>query len=399
MDKQLAHRIGRRVRFHLAAGHRTKVVVAGLAGISEDYLYQIERGLKMPTVPVLMALAEALDCSVNDLVDERPGDQADSAPASTAGDELHRALNVPEVPETPVALAELDRLVRGAWATWQTSPTRYSQVRRELPGLIRQVEHAVNRHTGAEQREAHRQAADLYGLVRTVTKRVGRIDLSLLAADRAIRAGRDADDPLRRAAASWNKAQVLLAQKDNEGAEAVALTSAHELRPEVARGHLDALALNGALLLVAAVAEARQRQAWTALDRLRAAESLAKRTGERNTHWTAFGPLNVDMIAVSVAVDTGQASEALRLAERINYVHSPSIERRVAFLLDQAKGYQQRRDYGSALAVLLATAEEALEDLQHRPAAHALLEVLVRRGRRTIATGAARLAARVGVPL
>lgn len=398
MDTQLARRIGQRVRFYRAASHLTKVVVAGLSGITEDYLYQIERGLKLPTIPVLMALADALGVTVNDLLhgaDDRPGQP--TQPAS--GDDLHRALTVPQVPDSPADLDHLGQQVRAAWSTWQTSPTRYSELDAELPALIVQAEHAITRHTGKDERTACRHATDLYGLVRTVAKRKGRIDLSLLAADRASRAGQEADDPLKRAAASWNLAQVLLADKEYEGTETVALTAIRDLAPEAARDGLDALALKGSLLLVSAIAAARQGHKWQAHDRIREAEVLAARTGERNTAWTAFGPINVRMFAVSAAVETGEAAEALRLAERLDYQRSPSIERRVAFLLDQAKGYEQRRDYASALVMLTATAEEAPEDVRHRPAAHQLLSTLVQRGRRTVTSEAARLAVRVGVPL
>lgn len=41
-------RIADRIRFHRQAQRKTQAVVAGLAGIGEDYLSQIERGLKTP---------------------------------------------------------------------------------------------------------------------------------------------------------------------------------------------------------------------------------------------------------------------------------------------------------------------------------------------------------------
>ena len=105
------------------------------------------------------------------------------------------------------------------------------------------------------------------------------------------------------------------------------------------------------------------------------------------------------MFAVSVAVETGAAADGLRLAEQIDHERSPSIERRVAFLLDQAKSHQQRRDYTGTLMMLGTAEREAPEDVRHRPAARLLLHTLVQRGRRTVATEAARLATRVGVTL
>jgi hypothetical protein len=192
-------------------------------------------------------------------------------------------------------------------------------------------------------------------------------------------------------------AQVLLADGQAEAAEAVALHAVDGLAPEVARDDPDALALYGSLMLVAAIAAARRGDRWTAQDRVRVVEPVARRTGERNTSWTAFGPTNVEMFAVSVAVETGEAAEGLHLAERVDHARSPSIERRVAFLLDQAKGYQQRRDHAGALMMLTAAEREAPEDMRHRRAVRSVLHTLVQRGRRSISSEAARLAARVGV--
>jgi transcriptional regulator with XRE-family HTH domain len=63
MGDDLARRVGQRVRFARQAAHQTQAVVAGLSGITTDYLYQIERGKKLPTLPVLVAIAAALGTS------------------------------------------------------------------------------------------------------------------------------------------------------------------------------------------------------------------------------------------------------------------------------------------------------------------------------------------------
>jgi hypothetical protein len=55
-------------------------------------------------------------------------------------------------------------------------------------------------------RHAKSCAVDLYNLARTVTKRLGRFDLSLLAADRAVRATEAADDALRLFYIGWTDA-------------------------------------------------------------------------------------------------------------------------------------------------------------------------------------------------
>jgi transcriptional regulator with XRE-family HTH domain len=402
MDEQLARVIGERVRARRTARRRKKTVVAGLAGITADYLYQIERGLKLPTVAVLTKLAEVLGAPVAELLGQELS--TSNPPSTTAtGKALYRALVNPVLMTSEVPLVtELHARVARAWRTWQTSPQRYSQLAGHLPQLIIDTESAVHAHhaeAATSWRHAQMCAADLYSLVRTVTKRLGRADLSLLAADRAVRAAEIADDAVRLAVARWNVAHVLLADGQPEGGEMVAMRAAEALRPLITEGGAETAAVYGALLLIGAVAVARQGDAWTARSRIQQAAPLADHTGECNTLWTAFGPTNVAMHAVTIEIETGEAAEGLRLAEHIDYEHSPSLERRVAFLLDQAKGYEQRRNFAAALLLLHTAEREAPEDMQHRPAAHATLRTVITHGHRSVITEATQLAARLKLPL
>jgi transcriptional regulator with XRE-family HTH domain len=403
MDEQRARSIGVRVRAARAANRQTQVVVAGLAGITTDYLYQIERGKKLPTISVLADLAQVLNVPVSSLLDDSPATPPQPCVADT-GAALYRALTSPaEQQHDPPPLPTLDDQIRGAWRIWQTSALRYSMLGHLLPGLVADTELTRHRHQSAgsksDQHAAQRCAVDLYGLLRTVAKRVGRLDLALLVADRAIRSAELADDAHRLAAARWNLAHVLLADGRPDGAEDVAMQAAGALTPLVSAGDIDAIALSGALTLLGAVASVRQGDVWQARQRIRAVAPLAKRTGERNVQWTVFGPTNVAMYAVSVEVEAGDATEGLRLAERVDHDRSPSIERRVAFLLEQAKGYTQRREFGNALVLLQAVGREAPEDAAYRPTARQLVQTVVQRGRRGVAAEAARLAQHVGVAI
>jgi transcriptional regulator with XRE-family HTH domain len=399
MDDELARTFGQRVRFTRQGNRQTQAVVAGLSGITTDYLYQIERGKKLPALPVAMELARVLRVPLSTLLGETPT-AGPAVPPLEAGVAIHHAMTWASPAQTSIDVAELHRQVESAWRTWQSSERRYSQLGRELPTLITATEQ-LRRMIGddpATGRQVQRCAADLYGLVRTVAKRVGRVDLALLAADRGIVAAESAGDPVRRAAAHWNLAHVLLAQDQPEGAEAVALRAAEDIAPHVAND-LDALAAQGSLQLLAAMASVRLGKPWVARDRVRAVLPLATRTGERNVCWTAFGPTNVAIFAVSVEVEAGDTGEGLRLAERIEPQPTFSIERRVAFHLEQAKGYTQRQDYAGALVMLQAASTEAPEDIRYRPGAHKTLHTVVQRGRGAVARQAAQLATRLGVSI
>ena len=403
MDEQLARVIGARVRAARMANYRTQVVVAGLAGITADYLHQIEHGKKLPTIPVLTQLAQVLNVPLSRLVEQPPAYGSDQPCMTDMGAALYRALTQTVTPCEPPSVPELHDRVLSAWRIWQTSPYRYTKLGSQLPALITDTDRGEawyrSESEGPERREMQCCAADLYGLLRTVAKRVGRGDLALLVADRAIRAAEAAVDPHRLAAARWNLAHVLLADRQAEGAEDVAMGGANALAPLVQADDVEATALCGALTLLGAVASVRRGEVWTARERVRAAAPLAERTGERNASWTAFGPTNVAMYAVSVEAEAGEAAEALRLAERVDHDRSPSIERRVAFLLEEAKAYAQRREFASALVVLQTARREAPEDVAYRPAAHRVLQTVIERGRRSVAAEAAGLAEGVGLPI
>src|SRR5260370_7673573 len=84
MDPSPEVRIGERLRFYRQAKGKTQSVVAGLAGVTEDYLSQIERGLKTPTIALLHRFAKILGVRISELLAEQPADphQAATPPRS-----------------------------------------------------------------------------------------------------------------------------------------------------------------------------------------------------------------------------------------------------------------------------------------------------------------------------
>src|SRR5207253_10869856 len=106
MDEQLARVIGARVRAVRMANHRTQVVVAGLAGITADYLHQIEHGKKLPTIPVLTQLAQVLNVPLSRLVEQPPPSGRDQPCVTNMGAALYRALTQPVTPSEPPSVPE-----------------------------------------------------------------------------------------------------------------------------------------------------------------------------------------------------------------------------------------------------------------------------------------------------
>jgi transcriptional regulator with XRE-family HTH domain len=93
--------IGERIRFYREAQHKKQAVVAGLAGITGDYLSQIERGLKTPSIALLHRIARILAVPTSALLGE-PFSQPQE-PGSPAIPAIHRALLAygPPLPTKP----------------------------------------------------------------------------------------------------------------------------------------------------------------------------------------------------------------------------------------------------------------------------------------------------------
>ncbi|MEI5100498.1 transcriptional regulator [Streptomyces sp. PmtG] len=289
-----------------------------------------------------------------------------------------------------------------AWHSWQTSGERFTTAAETLPGLVADVEHtlrAVRASSVPEERRAVlRAAADLYCLLRSYLRRTGRVDLATLAADRAMRAAEDADDPLRMATAQWNVGHVLLAAGQPNEAEELALRAAEHVAtvrmPEVERQ-----AMGGALQLVAVLGAARRRRWWQARERLvqHAAPAARSVPDRSNIGWTVFGPTNVALHALSIEMEAGETSEALHTADAIDTEPLVSLEREFTFGLEVAACHSQRRDDAAALLSLLSLETTAPEDLARTPLAQQLVLTVIRRARAMHARQAEQLAVRMGL--
>ncbi|MFE9410808.1 helix-turn-helix domain-containing protein [Streptomyces sp. NPDC006704] len=380
---------GRIAYYRTANGNRTQAAIAGLCGISERYLSLIENGARVPSAAVLSRLAAELGVPVAALLTEHTPPNP-SAPL-TAEPAVARALMgfSSARPSQPAEPAVLRERVEQAWRIWQTSQARFTKIAAVLPALIEDVEHAVRVHRAGNDPEARRDvlrtAADLYGLLRSYCRRTGRLDLSLMVADRAIRAAEDADDPVRIAAASWNLGHVLLSDPRNDAVEEaadIALDAIDRLNRETKTPQSDAI--QGALELVAVVAAARRHQWWNARERLAAkAAPLAKKAGKGNVQYTAFGPTNVGLHALSIEMLAGESAEALRVADEVDIGVLPSRERQFTFTLEVACCYAMRRDDAAVLVHLLALEELSAEDLARSTTAIALIADLRKRARPT----------------
>lgn len=186
------------------------------------------------------------------------------------------------------------------------------------PLLVRQAEAAAKSVGGESRSQNYAPFARTYHLVTALLSRTGETELGWIAADRSIAAAQRAEDPELIAAGLYRLGHVMVRAGRVDEARHIATTAA--INAGIAGSSTaGAISLQGSLLLIAAIAAARQDDRREALSLLRGARQLADQLGEdRNDHWTAFGPSNVRIHATSAAVELSDPNEAIINGELVN---------------------------------------------------------------------------------
>jgi hypothetical protein len=289
---------------------------------------------------------------------------------------IERALLVGATTEP---IADIMSAVPELHAAYQAA--RYEEVLAALPSLIAALK---------EQDPA------LVAAGYTVVAKIGSHDLALIAADRGWDAARRSGHPADVGMTAYQVACALLPTARAALVEELAVTTAADLDgddPAVC-------SVAGALWLIAAVAAARRVDSEAAEERLDRAQRLADHLGEDANHrWTAFGPTNVAIHRVSVAVELGDAPAALAAAEAVDLDRLPEglRSRRVQVQLDIAWAQAQRRRDAEALVALLEVERAAPQVTRRNAIARDTIRQLLARSRGTSGAAVRGLADRAGV--
>lgn len=243
----------------------------------------------------------------------------------------------------PIDLVSLTKQVRTAWRLRQLA--NYEALGRLLPTLIGQAEAGAAVLADSDQNQARRIVVHAYNAASSLLRRLGDGQLALVAADRAVRCAQQTGDPQLIAAAMYRLANVLLSAGRSQETKAVALDAANLTEP--GKSHTPrGLSMWGGLLLTAAVASARCGDESTARELIGEARAGSRLLGTDHADiYSIFGPTNVAIHGVQVAVELGNGTDAVRRSRAVNPDALPPslIERRGQFLIDVAAGHTEAR--------------------------------------------------------
>jgi len=307
----MADHIGTRIRYwRRRRGGMTQATLAGLAGVSQSYISQVESGIKgVERRSTLVSLAAALQVSVVDLLGQ-PGDPTDPLKAGAAA----------AVPAIRVVLIEIDEgerrpPARGpeemAAAAEQVRALRarseYAPMAGLLPGLLLDAA-AYGRLTLAEV--GHAASECLSSL--------GYRDMAMLAARVAVNAAQEAENP------AWigSTRFVYTLSLPIEAAPTTSRVADKALNAlQDKASDTDVRQMLGQLHLSASLVCAVDRRPDDAAAHLAEAHREAATLGDPDDgigfNVLAFGPTNLGLWRLAVETELGEYGRVIELARRI----------------------------------------------------------------------------------
>jgi transcriptional regulator with XRE-family HTH domain len=369
--------LGRKIAAERRRRGLSQPELARLLGRSVAWVSQVERGVrKVDRMSVLQTVATALDVPLAELAAEAPVvAAATEEPPGAAGLRLvlsgAYSLRAMLDGRRPPALSTLRARSRRAWDL--THAGQYTDLADLLRGLVPELENAARVLPEAQRAGVFELMAATYQACSAALAKLGESEAAWIAADRAMAAAERAGNPLLVAAGAFRLVFVFLAARHYDQAEETARTASEALQARADEGDPQAVSLWGGLTLQRAVIASRVNDSDAAYSYLERAAQVAARLGEgRNDFNTEFGPANVGLYEIAVAVELGDAGRALRAAATVDAT-GLSAERQARMLIDVARAHAQRRQVDEAV-VALRQAEDITPELVH---SHELAHQLV----------------------
>ncbi|NYT94020.1 helix-turn-helix domain-containing protein [Salinispora sp. H7-4] len=384
-----ADTIGARIRYwRLRRGGMSQTVLAGLAGLSQPFISQVESGRRsIDRRSTLIAIAAALQVTVADLL-EQPGSPTDPA--------LNGAADA--VPAIWAALLEISDGDRGAPtmpSEQVTAVLRHSNQKRlagDYPAVARGLPPLLDeaaRHGGAILAEAAYQAT-------TCLRHLGQRHLAVDAARIAQTAAEDVDHHAWRGAARFGYVQALPVEAAGV-ASRVAGRAMDDLQQQAANPQVRQVL--GQLHLAAALRATSDGRTTDARGHLVEAEREAATLGDPGPgggfNAMCFGPTNVVLWQMAIAAEVGEYGRVIEFSRTVSVDALPIANRRQAYWMDlgRALAHSGRTDT-QALAAFSRADQIAPSLFVLNPLARDAVAAMIRRARRRAVSKELRILAR-----
>lgn len=363
--------IGQRIAHARKLRGLTQAELAARAPCSKSLIAQVERGHKPATPTLIAAVANALNVDVTELTGQPyRGTTARTDRIHEAIPEIRQALAYwdipPELDTEPRPLHELAASIERVRKLRMEAS--YVQLGALLPSLIKELTVAVHTLHGPDLHRAFGLLSDAYTAVDSMAYKLGYMDLFALAVERMSWAAQQADDPLLRPVAAMRRSSVFLATGAWDGGLTLLDRSSRELGPDISSG--PSLSVAGTIHLRAAILAARANRPGRAWDSIAEASEIAERVGrDTRDYGLLFGPTNVSIHGVAVAVELGDADEAVRRGADMTLPGDLPRERSSHHYIDLSRAWIWQGRFDKALACVTRAERLAPQRTRYHPMA------------------------------
>ncbi|ADI08026.1 hypothetical protein SBI_04906 [Streptomyces bingchenggensis BCW-1] len=383
-----AEEIGRRVRRARLRLGMPQADLAAALGKTQGWVSKMERGLiEIDRVGLLNLLATELHVHPNDLIGRpytsSPAENQWQVAATSILRELRRYDLAPVFDGTPRLSSELWRELARLHRLRDAAAN--VAILGVLPDLLREARALAELAAGHEREEAYAVYAVACKFAHTAAHALGHPELIAMAAERAAWSARLSGDPVMPALADWMRVWDMWATADWADSLALSDKALTSIQDSYDQGEPLALRMWGSLQLRAAVAAARGNRASEAEDRISHARDAAERMSAYqgppvyDRHSVTFSPGNVQIHAISVALETGDQTKALAIDRRTSpeLVGSLPNSRQGHHHMDLARAWLWDGSRDRALSELETAERIAPQLVRNHPIARSTLRSIV----------------------
>lgn len=383
-----AEEIGRRARRARLRLGMPQADLAAALGKSQGWVSKMERGLiELDRVGLLNQVAAELHVHPNDLIGRPYNSSPDENQWQVAASSILRELRRYDL--APV----FDGIPRPSSQLWQET-TRLHRLRdaaanvaimQVLPDLFREARALAEVSTGHEREEAFAIYAVCCKFAHTSAHALGHPELVAMACERAVWSARLSGDSVLPAVADWMRVWDMWATADWSDAIALSDRAIHSVQQGYDQGEPLAVRAWGSLQLRAAISAARGGRTAEAEDRISHAKAAADRLGGYagppiyDRHSLTFSPGNVQIHAISVALEMREQRKALAINRRTSQdlVASLPNSRQGHHHMDLARAWLWDGNRDKALKELETAKRIAPQLIRNHPIARSTLRSIV----------------------
>ncbi|MFF0452278.1 helix-turn-helix domain-containing protein [Nocardia africana] len=367
----------------------TQKQLADRANISVGLVRSVEQRRVPATAAFVGAVSKALRVSVTDLTGQP------YPPAPGADTAMH---SVVAVLRTELAAFDIDN-ANISWvrpmANIATDVERISRYRRnasfhkladELPALLGEVRATVHRTSGQIRDQALTMMCELYYSSHSLAHKLGYTDLATVAVDRIAWAAGESTSQLWKATSQFQRAALLSSGGDWAAALTFLEQCRVEIEPRLGAGRRSDLIAWGGLHLQSGLAAARSGKRDLADEHLSEARETASRLGDDRDTILSFGPTNVGIWSVALAVEAMDGTEALNRAKALVIPSDAPKERAGHHYIDLSRAFLLHGNRRHAFTALQTAKSIAPAQTRYNPMVHETVRALARAEARSVET-------------